>query len=407
MRWYLIAQIALLGPLIAVHSQSDGAELHNNVMPASGAMGGTSFSRPQDVQSAINGNPATMTQFAGTTTGFGGVFIEPTVNINQSRSIPLLNVDPYSGKSDTPASLAANIGVIQQIELMGQPISFGLGLITNAGLGVDFRPIDASNGTHVSYLALDLVNALAVEVAPDLTVGGSITIGTSIMDGPFVGASSSQTDYATRFTLGANYELGSGTSIGGFWQSKKDLTFDNVIEFASGPLAGVRQDMRLEHPMNLGVGIANRSLMNGRLLLAADVIYKNWADAEFFKSIYNDQWMLQLGTQYAATDRCKLRMGYAVNEDPTRDTVPGTIGGVVPVGGVPAVEYLQAQFAVVTQHRLTGGIGLVDVMPNTDFDIAVGGVFNGDKTFGSTTIDIEGYYVAFGFTFRPSVGCCR
>ena len=45
------------------YGQTFGVELHNTLMPASSGMGGASFSQPQDVQSAIYGNPATMTQF--------------------------------------------------------------------------------------------------------------------------------------------------------------------------------------------------------------------------------------------------------------------------------------------------------------------------------------------------------
>lgn len=32
----------------------------------------------------------------------------------------------------------------------------------------------------------------------------------------------------------------------------------------------------MQLPQNVGVGIANRSLMDGQLLLAADLLYKNW-----------------------------------------------------------------------------------------------------------------------------------
>ena len=44
-----------------VRAQSFGIELHNSLMPASGGMAGASLTRPQDLQSAINGNPATLT----------------------------------------------------------------------------------------------------------------------------------------------------------------------------------------------------------------------------------------------------------------------------------------------------------------------------------------------------------
>ena len=83
--------------------QTYGIGLHNSVMPVSGGMGGASFTRPQDVQSAINANPATMSQFRGTTTGFGGVFIEPTCNFTQTAPLPLLGEFPcgYQNFPDT------------------------------------------------------------------------------------------------------------------------------------------------------------------------------------------------------------------------------------------------------------------------------------------------------------------
>jgi len=379
--------------------QTYGIELHNSVMPASGAMGGASFTRPQDVQSAINANPATMSQFQGTTTGFGGAFIEPTYNIAQAAPLPLLGVTPFSGKSDTPAALAGNIGVTRKTEFRGIPVTTGLGFLTNAGLGVDFRPIPESVGTHTAYLALDLVAAVAVDVSPNLSLGTSFTLGTSILDGPFVASSSSQTDYSPRFTIGANYELGYGTSIGGFWQSKKSFTFDNAANFNVGPLAGRFFDLELDHPSNFGIGLANRCLMNGRLLLAADVLFKNYSDADFWQAIYTDQWAFQFGSQFALTPRLKLRAGYAFNEDPTRGQVPANIGGV-PVGSIPAIQYVEGQFAAVSQHRLTGGFGIQDVLTNVDFDLAAGGMFKGSKTFGATSATIEGYWIAFGFTFR-------
>ncbi|MEM0927109.1 MAG: hypothetical protein AAGJ83_13790 [Planctomycetota bacterium] len=390
-----------------VSAQSYGIELHNNMMPASGAMGGASFTRPQDIQSAINGNPATVRQFNGPTFGFGGALIGPTYNVTQTTDLPLVGVTTYDGKSDAPASVLGNIGVIHETTFMDLPVSFGLGFITNAGLAVDFRHIDASNGTQASYVALDTVSSAAIDLTSHLSIGGSVAIGTHIIDGPFVQSSSSQTDYATRFTLGANYELARGTSIGAFWQSEKDLTFDNVVRFATGPLAGVTQDINLQHPQNIGFGIANRCLMNGRLLLAADALYKNWDAADFFRSIYEDQWAFHFGAQYIFSPRIRLRIGYGFNEDPTRDSVPGTIGGIVPVGGIPSVEYVQGQFAVITQHRLTGGIGIRDFIPNMDFDATLGGSFENTKSFGATDVELDAYFITFGFTFHCPNGSCR
>ena len=390
------AMVLLLCLKSTSFGQGYGIELHNNAMPASAGMAGTSLSRPQDNLSAINGNPATLTQYSGTTTTFGGAFIEPTVNIQQSVNVPLLGVTPYSGKSDFPASLLANIGVTHELEMMGTPVNMGVGFIANAGLGSDYRPFPNSNGTQGNYMALDLVTSAAVRLTDRLSVGGSFQLGTGIIDGPFVQIGGSQLDYAPRFSLGTNYELGNGVSVGGYWQSKKNHTFENAV-FLPGP--GAYFDMALDHPSNFGLGIANRCLMNGRLLLAVDVIFKDWSDTDFFGSIYQDQWAFSFGGQYLVNQRTKFRFGYAYNEDPTRDMVPGNIGGV-PIGNIPAIQYVQGQFAAINQHRLAGGLGITEMLPGIDFDISVGGAFQADKSFGATTSSVECYFFAFGFTFR-------
>ena len=85
-----------------VEAQSFGVELFNNLMPASGGMAGTSIAAPQDVQSAVYGNPATMTQYRGTQFAFGGAWVEPTYNLSVAEpGLPLLGVVPFTdAKSD-------------------------------------------------------------------------------------------------------------------------------------------------------------------------------------------------------------------------------------------------------------------------------------------------------------------
>jgi hypothetical protein len=66
---WIFSVVAICGVNLQQSSfgQTFGLELHNNAMPASGGMGGASVSRPQDIQSAIAGNPATLRQFKGNT----------------------------------------------------------------------------------------------------------------------------------------------------------------------------------------------------------------------------------------------------------------------------------------------------------------------------------------------------
>ena len=379
-------------------AQSFGIELHNTLMPASGGMGGASIAQPQDLQSAINGNPATLTQFRGTQFSFGGGWIEATYDISQPVDLPLLGITSFDGKSNLQGSGLGNIGVTQELSALGMPITFGIGFLSNAGAGVDFRHVPESNGTSADYVALDIVNSVGVNVTDKFSVGTSLILGTSFLDGPFVGNSAMVPDYALRGTLGAAYHLTPYTTVGGYWQTKKSLTFDNAISLAGGPF----QDIEFDHPENFGLGIARNGLLDGRLLVAVDVLFKQYSEADFFRAVYDDQWVFQIGSQFAANERVRFRLGYAYAENAMRD-LPGTsVGGVVP----PSVEYVQAQFAAINQHRLSGGIGVRDALPGVDLDLFAGGMFDDSDTFGTTTATVSSYWVGAGLTWRFGRGAC-
>lgn len=388
----LVGVIVLAGTHGEAAAQSFGLELHNTLMPASGGMAGVSLARPQDLQSAINGNPATLTQFRGTQFSMGGGWVEPTYKINQPVPLPLLGIMPYDAKSNLQGSAVPNIGVTQDLEALGLPVTFGMGLVGNAGAGVDFRGIPQSNGTSADYLALDIIMAAGASVTDRLSLGASLILGSSFLDGPFVGNSAMVPDYALRGSVGAAYEITEATTFGVYWQSKKSFTFDDAISIAGGPF----QDIKFDHPRNLGFGIANSSLLDGRLLLASDVLFKQYSDADFFKAIYNDQWVVQVGSQLSPTARTRLRLGYAFAENAMRD-IPGTsVGGIVP----PSVQYVQAQFAAINEHRLTGGIGFRDLLPGWDFDLFAGGMFDTSDRFSTTTASVASYWLGAGLTWR-------
>jgi long-chain fatty acid transport protein len=396
--WIGIGWLSLGLAMVAgeVRAQSFGVELHNTMMPASGGMAGASLSRPQDLQSAINGNPATLTQFRGTQFSLGGGWAEPTYNITQLDPLPLVGVDPFSAKSGTPGGLVPAIGVTQDLSALGLPVTTGVGVMGNAGAGVDFRDVPESNGTSAQYLALDMIAGVGVDLTDDLALGGSFVLGNSYLDGPFVDLGGMTPAYAVRGSFGVNYFLLEETSAGFYYQTKKSFIFEDAAVFPNGAVS----DINFDHPANLGLGIADRSLFDGRLLLAADVLYKVHSDADFLRAIYTDQWVFQLGAQYAVTPRMRLRLGYAYNENPMRDASAVTIGGVTLPDGVPSLRYIQGQFAAISEHRITGGMGVRDVLPGLDLDLFAGGMFEEDDQFASTIASVESYWAGIGMTWR-------
>ncbi len=253
MKCRLAILLMVLMPLSAkvAHAQSFGIELFNNVMPASGAMAGTSIASPQDVQSAIKGNPSTMTQYHGTHFSYSGAWIEPTYNLTVGApGLPAFGVTPFTNaKSDAQGIAAGNIGITQDFSARGMPVTVGLGLFAGAGAGVDFRHVPQSNGTHANIVALDIVAGAGVDLTDRLSCGATFTLSNATLDGPFVGITGSSSDYGLRGTIGFDYELRADTTVGVFWKTKMAYTFENL--FALAPVTFL--DVSVYRPEVLGL----------------------------------------------------------------------------------------------------------------------------------------------------------
>ena len=223
-------------------------------------------------------------------------------------------------------------------------------------------------------------------------------IGDGFLDGPFVGTGAMTNAYALRGSVGANYALTEHTSLGVYYMTKQHFRFkDEVILFNQS----VSRDVHLALPNQVGMGVSNTTLCNGKLLLAADVLFLNWNNAQLFKEIYRNQWVLQVGSQYQLNRRVCMRLAYAFAENPVDSDVGTTVAGIPVPGGVSAVKYLQAQFAVVNQHRFAAGFGVRDVLPGIDFDGFAGGMFEASEQLGDLThVSVESYFLGVGLTWR-------
>jgi long-chain fatty acid transport protein len=404
----LVALAVGLAAASAAQAQSFGPELQNTMMPASGGMGGVSIARPQDLLSAINGNPAALTNYKGTGFVVGAGWAEPSLHVTQTGNLPLAGVTPFSAKSKTPGSPIANLGASQQLELFGIDTTFGLGLVTTAGGGVDFRGIQASNGSTSDILLLDSNIATGFKLTDRLSLGGSMQIGSSFFDGPFVGVGAMVPAYALRGSVGVNYALTDFTTVGAYYQTKQHFNFQQAVQLQLAPgTLDISRNIYMDMPRTVGIGIANRRLCEGRLLLGMDVLFKDWQDTALFGPIYRNQWVLQFGSQYSI-NRLRMRGGYVWAEDPLKTPSAVTIGGITLPDGLPAADYLAAQLGIINQHRISGGIGIVDVMPGIDFDLFAGGMFHASQAIGPlTSVSLASYWVGLGISWRPGAGKCE
>ena len=147
---------------------------------------------------------------------------------------------------------------------------------------------------------LEFAPSAAVRVTERLSVGATMFIGNGFLDGPFVGDGAMTSAYALRGGVGINYALTDATSLGAYYQSVQRFRFKDEVrlQLLDGSF-DITRDVHLSMPQTVGLGIANTSLMEGKLLLATDVLFLDWSSASLFRNIYRPQWVLQAGTQYS------------------------------------------------------------------------------------------------------------
>ena len=379
--------------------QGYGTDSQNVLTPAAGGMAGVSLAKPQDVPAAIFGNPATLTQFRGTQFTLGGAWVEgyPTVTNNGS----LNNGVPFSVTSRTQGFACPEIGVIQDLRSVGVPGAFGLGFGSLSGLGAEYRgrAPDGSflNNVTNEYIVLGVTAAVGVELGERLSLGGAITLGNAYEQLGFTGplASSAMVNaYGLRGNFGLDYALNQCNTIGAYYQTRLDFKFPDAVRFANA-----YHDLSVSQPETAGIGWANNSLMDGNLLIAADVYYKLWENAPLWEDVFVNQWAFAVGTQLTR-GKFKYRLGYSYNGNPINHSVGDKLDGF-PIGK-DAVQLFQASStATINQHRLTGGIGRQGfLVPNLDLDLFAGGLFNANDEFGDSQASVAVYYIGMGFTWR-------
>jgi long-chain fatty acid transport protein len=207
-------------------------------------------------------------------------------------------------------------------------------------------------------------------------------------------------EYALRATVGAGYALNECNTLGAFWQSRMDFEFPDAIR-----VAGNYQNLQVDQPNTFGLGWANRALMDGNLLIAADVYFKDWQDAALWQDVLVNQWVFAFGAQY--THGCnKYRIGYSYNTDPINHNVGTSLDGY-PLLQSQLQLFQAASAPFVNQHRLTVGYGRTGfLVPNLDLDIFGGVMFNANESFGpDTSASLALYYLGLGLTWKFG-NCC-
>jgi long-chain fatty acid transport protein len=428
-----------------------GFDLHNVLTGASASMAGTSIAHTEDPVSAIFGNPATLTQYyGGTNFAFGATFYMPRATMvhDGSAGYAVSELGGNYTKYTTGATNAGNgvaayafdstskadvyavpaVGVTQDLSGLGIPVVLGVGVTATNGIGVDYRHSSNSIGAGAELINLGVNAGIGMSMSDTLDVGVAMTITYAMLEAGLTGSGNQVHDIGFRATLGARKQLSDATTVGLYYMTELEHQYDNLhvtsmhgtsafaggssVKMSGGPAikcngdAGTvcRQDVEIEQPWTVGLGIAHN--LDANTLVMLDVTHKKWSDAKFFNEFYDDQNILSVGIQ-KTMGNLKLRAGYGYADDPLLSQVTegehiATIGGVningqtytSPMYGL-FMSYFQAmETPVIYKHRISVGLGVESFLgvPFLSLDTHAAIQLEEDKCFGSGQVGYDGDY---------------
>ncbi|MCR4319738.1 MAG: OmpP1/FadL family transporter [Candidatus Brocadiaceae bacterium] len=393
------------------------AGLHNPVFGASALAQGNAFVARADDASAIQFNPAGLTQLQGPQVSQGVSFILPSVEYqNNSVSEDMdtnINIIPniYFASPIIKNKLAAGLGITVPYGLNGKWDDDGFSRYVVTGFNLRIININPT----ITYKPL---SCLSIGVGFDYYYANSsqesripFSLITSTPDGH------SDLDMhgdGFGYNTGILYNITPHHSIGVSFRSKADINFDGKLKQSGFPVGvfgfdrfNSKATTSATIPEMLSFGYAYR---HGDLWsIEADVQWTNWsrfdilnigleppnplrgAEVEDVRDWHNT-WSFALGGEYALSEAIKVRGGYTFHESP-----------------VPS-ETLEPSIPQSSRHGLFTGLGYSwGKKLNKGIDFAYGAVFYENrnvnssvgKPFGSTDghYDIITHIMAINFNY--------
>ena len=445
-----------------------GFDLHNVLNGASASFAGTSIAHTEDPVSAVFGNPATLAQyFGGTHFMFGATFYMPRAQMQHDGSAGFAVTELGGAFTDrtggaslnpgnaTTADLETNnvineqygfdsrsaqdlyavpqVAVTQDLSGLGIPVVLGVGVTATNGIGVDYQHSSNSIGAAAELINLGVNAGIGMKMSDTLDVGVALTITYAMLEAGLTGSGTQKHDLGFRTTIGARKHIGN-TTLGMYYQGELEHQYANLhVTSMAGAGASVtttmlgtsssnqnhitcngdngnvcRQDLEIQQPWNIGLGIAHN--LDANTLVMLDFTHKKWSDARFFNEFYDDQNVISVGVQ-KTMGNLKLRAGYGYADDPLLSVVKvgnqvATIGGVdinghtytSPMYGL-FMSYFQAmETPVIYKHRVTAGLGVESFLgvPFLSLDAHVAMQLEESKCFGSAQkgVNADNYYNA-------------
>ena len=373
-----------------------GTDLNLTMMPAAGGMGGTGIASPQDIGASVFGNPATLSTLKGTRFMFGGTYYRPDVSAVHDGSA---TGTAWSGESEAGPYLIPNAAVTQSL---GDSVVLAGGVTVVAGVGSDFRATAGSLDPLAEILVFGANAGGSYRLSDQLSIGAMATIGLGLGQAGLISNTASTSNFGLRATFGMTYADG-GTTFAAYYRTPLAIKYRNMIQYSATEF----HSPTFEQPQEIAFGIANDRFMQGDLLLAADIVWKNWSSAEAYEDIYVDQTILAVGAQYTLAGY-KLRAGLTHVNSPIK-TNPGSSvgdidsmylgGGTVPFNPV-LTQYVQATNAeVIWQDQISVGLGIT-LGAHAHTDLHASYSLSRKETIGATTVDAGALQIGAAFSWQ-------
>lgn len=373
-----------------------GSDFNLTATPTGGGMAGAAYARPQDPVAAVFGNPATMTQLEGDTAfSLGMSYLGVDARAEHDGSVTGV---PFSGDSGATDYVLPTFAVEQRLS---DKAVIGGGMQMISGLGADFRTATALR-PQVELIVFGANVGGAYQVTPQLSVGASATVAFGLLELGLLSNTALKHDFGVRGTVGATYDSGPAI-ISLTYNSPLSLSFRNVTETSPGNFS----TFDLQQPQEVIAGLASSSRLWPNLLLEADLIYKNWGNADGYKDVWKDQGILALGAQYTI-GQWVGRLGYSYSSDLQKDNVGNSIGNfnTLAFGGsaIPItptlVKFVQATLVQpYWQQQIAAGVGY-KFNQKTRVDLQGAYAFDGDRRIGGTNVEVNEFQVGAGFTWN-------
>lgn len=373
-----------------------GSDFNLTATPTGGGMAGAAYARPQDPVSAVFGNPATMTQLEGDTAfSLGMSYLGVDARAKHDGSVTGV---PFSDDSGATDYVLPTFGVEQRLS---DKMVIGGGMQMISGLGADFRAATALR-PQVELIVFGANVGGAYQVTPQFSVGASATVAFGLLELGLLSNTALKHDFGIRGAVGATYDTGPAI-VSLTYNSPLSLSFRDVTETSPGNFS----TFDLQQPQEVILGLASSPRLWPNLLLEADLIYKNWGDADGYEDVWKDQGILALGAQYTM-GQWVGRVGYSYASDLQKDNVGNSIGNFSTLafgGGTAPISPTLVKFVQATlvqpywQQQIAAGVGY-KFNQKVRVDLQGAYAFDGDRQIGGTKVEVNEFQLGAAFTWN-------